>query len=179
MSDFHLDEASDPEYTSGLDKLPLAKLRARRDACAELEMELSFVRRLTQARIDLVMAEAERRHRGLSEPSPEVLVEQLPQILGEHTRAEGPGRLPAFFAPGEGVRVSLSARVEDVLPSYRLGSLADLSADELDRLLDSLSDLEHDISTERRSLHDVLDRLQEELVRRYRSGEATVDALLN
>jgi len=173
-------EAFDPNYLVDLHELPLAKLRAKRDACAELEMELSYVRRLAQARIDLVMAQSQRRRQGLSEPSPEILVEQLPQILGERSqRGEGPGRLPAYLAPSEGVQVSLTARVEEVLPSERLGSLGELSSDELDDLLDRLSELERDVSSERRSLHDIQDKLQEELVRRYRDGEATVDALLH
>ena len=89
-----------------------------------------------------------------------------------------PGRLPALMAPAEGIQVSLTARVEDVLPSERLGSLAQLTSEELDDLLVNLSNLERDVSAERRALHDIQDRLQEELVRRYRSGEATVDALL-
>ncbi len=42
-----------------------------------------------------------------------------------------------------------------------------------------LSSLEHDVSAERRALHDIQDHLQEELVRRYRSGEANVDLSSN
>jgi hypothetical protein len=49
----------------------------------------------------------------------------------------------------------------------------------LDELLEKLSSLERSVSSERRALHDIQDRVQEELVRRYRSGEATVDALLH
>jgi len=179
MTDFNGDEAFDPNYLVGLQRLPLTKLRAKRDACVQQEMELSYVRRLTQARVDLIMAESERRHQSLSEQSLEILVAQLPQILGDYTRADGPGRLSAFLAPSEGVQISLAARVDEILPSDRLGSLAQLSAEELDGVLDSLSRLERDISAERRALHDIQDRLQEELVRRYRSGEATVDALLH
>lgn len=178
MSEHDLVMVFDPGYLSGLGQLPLAELRAKREMCAELEMELSYVRRLAQARIDLIMAESERRHQGLSEPSAEVLVEQLPQILGERTRAEGPGRLPSLLAPSDWAQGSLAARVEEVLPSDQLGSLGALSTQELDELHVSLSRLERDISAERRALHDIQDRLQEELVRRYRSGEATVDALL-
>jgi hypothetical protein len=171
-------EAFDPGYLSGLGQIPLAKLRAKREECAEQEMELSYVRRLAQARIDLIMAESERRHQGLSERSPEILVGQLPQILGDHTRGDGPGRLPALLAPSEVLQVTLAARVEAVLPSDRLGSLSELGSEELDELLGSVSDLERSVSAERRALHDIQDRLQEELVRRYRSGEASVDALL-
>jgi len=178
MARLNVVDASDPSYLSGLDKLSLTELRAKRDACAELETDLSYLRRLAQARVDLIVAESERRHLGLSEPGAEALVEQLPQILGEHARGEGPGRLPAFFAPAEGTQLTLAARVEELLPSDKLGSLAALGSEELGELLTSLSNLEREVSAERRTLHDIQDRLQEELVRRYRSGEANVDALL-
>jgi hypothetical protein len=174
----NVDEAFHPDYLADLEGLSLAELRAKRKACAELETDLSYLRRLAQARVDLIVAESERRHLGLSEQAPEALVEQLPQILGEHTHAEGLGRLPAIFAPAEGTQLSLAARVEELLPSDQLGSLATLSASELSELLTRLSDLERDVSAERRALHDIQDRLQEELVRRYRSGEANVDTLL-
>jgi hypothetical protein len=179
VTDLSVDDAFNPGYLMGLDRLPLAQLRATRESCAQLEMELSYVRRLAQARIDLIMAESERRHQGLFEQSSEIMVEQLPQILGDHSRGDGPGRLSNFLAPSEGVQTSLAARVDEVLPSDRLGSLAEMSPEELDMMLDSLSSLERDISAERRGLHDIQDRLQEELIRRYQSGEATVDALLH
>jgi hypothetical protein len=74
--------------------------------------------------------------------------------------------------------LQLAARVEQLLPSDQLGSLPALSAKELGERLEALSDLERDVSADRRALHDIQDRLQEELVRRYRTGEANVDALL-
>jgi hypothetical protein len=179
MEEFNLVVALDPHYVSELSDLSLAELRAKRDACSQLETDLSYLRRLAQARIDLIMAEAERRALGLSAPDSEALVDQLPQILGEHSRGEGPGRIPTFFfAPADGELMKLTARVEEMLPSDQLGSLGSLSSSDLDTLLAGLSDLEHEVSAERRSLHDIQDRLQEELVRRYRSGEANVDSLL-
>ena len=163
---------------TNLAEMPLAELRERREKCAESEMELSYVRRLAQARIDLIVAESQRRHGSSGESSPSDVVEQLPHILGDHSRGGWPGRLPALFAPG-GDEPALAGRVEEVLPANRLGSLNELTGSELTSVLDRLSSLEHDISARRRTLHDVIDMLQEELVRRYRSGEATVDALLN
>jgi hypothetical protein len=173
-----LSEVFDPAYLAGLEGFPMSLLRVKRGACTELETELSYLRRLVQARIDLVVAERERRRLGLSEPSPEALVEQLPQILGTRTRGEGPGRLPYLLAPAEEDQAVLAARVERVLPSEQLPALGALTAEELDALMERLSDLEREVSTERRLLHDIQDRLQEELIRRYRSGEASVDALL-
>ena len=175
----NVDEAFNPSYLADLTELSLTDLREKRRACAELETDLSYLRRLAQARVDLIVAESERRHLGLSEPAPETLVEQLPQILCEHTHAAGLGRLPAIFAPAEGSQLSLAARVDELLPSDKLESLATLSSAQLSDLLTRISDLERDVSAERRALHDIQDRLQEELVRRYRSGEANVDTLLS
>ena len=180
MDEFNLVVALDPDYVFELGNLSMAELRAKRDACGQLETDLSYLRRLAQARIDLIMAESERRLLGLSDLGPEALVDQLPQILGEHSRGQGPGHMPiSFFAPADGELQKLAARVEEMLPSDQLGSLGALSSGDLDDLLVGLSNLEHDVSAERRSLHDIQDHLQEELVRRYRSGEANVDSLLN
>jgi hypothetical protein len=179
MDEFNLVVALDPRYLSELGDLSLAELRAKRDACAQLETDLSYLRRLAQARVDLIIAESDRRLLGLSDQGPEALVDQLPQILGEHSRGEGPGRMPiSFFAPADGELQKLTARVEEMLPSDQLGCLGSLSSVELDELLVGLSNLEHEVSAERRSLHDIQDHLQEELVRRYRTGEANVDSLL-
>ncbi|HUC13286.1 MAG TPA: hypothetical protein VMS00_02430 [Acidimicrobiales bacterium] len=179
MAKFTLVAALDPDFLSELKDLSLTELRAKRDACAQLETDLSYLRRLAQARVDLIIAESERRLLGLSALDPEALIGQLPQILGDHSRGEGPGRMPiSFFAPADGELLKLTARVEEMLPSDQLGSLGSLSTAELDELLVGLSNLERDVSAERRALHDIQDHLQEELVRRYRSGEANVDSLL-
>ncbi|MGC8628095.1 MAG: hypothetical protein ACP5VR_11230 [Acidimicrobiales bacterium] len=178
MAQLDLTEAMDPAYLADLEKLPIDELRARRAACAELEVELSYLRRLAQARIDLVLDESERRRRGEPEPEREQLVERLARVLGEHDRSQGPGRLPAFLAPAEEAQLRLAARAEELLPSGQLATLSALPSARLGELLGALSQLERSVSNERRSLHDILDRLQEELVRRYRSGEATVVTLL-
>lgn len=178
MAELNLVEVFDPAYVAGLEQLSLADLRAKRDICTELETELSYLRRLAQARIDLVMAESERRNLGLTAPQPEALVEQLPHILAEGPRAEGPGRLPTVFAPAEGAQSALLARVDAVCPSEEVGSFDKLSSDRLEELLHNLSSLESGVSAERHTLHAVQERLEEELVRRYKSGEASVDTLL-
>lgn len=177
VAEYNLIEAFGPDYLADLAGMPMTQLRAKRDACVELETELSYLRRLVQARIDLILAESERRQLGQPD-SDAILVERLPQILGDHERRDS-GRLPALFAPSEDVQLSLGARVEEVLPSDQLGRLPQMEGTELNELLERLTSLERDVSAERRALHDIQDRIQEELVRRYRSGEATVDALLH
>lgn len=172
-------EVCDPSFLFGLDQLSLADLRAKRDRSAELETELSYLRRLVQARIDLIAAEIDRRNRDAAPSRPGTIVEHLPEILAEHTRSEGPGRLTALFAPAECAQATLAARVEEVCPPEQLASLADLASSRLDDLLERLTNLEREVSSERKALHAVLDKLEEEIVRRYKSGEATVDGLLS
>jgi RsiG-like len=183
MAEFRLPEALDPEFVSELDRLPMDQLRAKRDSCTQLETELSYLRRLAQARIDIVMAEAERRRGGQGaardEEAAEGLVERLPQILSDHARTAGPGRLPSLLAPAEGDQARLDANIEAVLPSNQLGSVDEMPPARLDEVLIQLSTLERRVSGERRALHDIQDRIQEEIIRRYRSGEVTVDSLLS
>ena len=111
------------DYLADLEQLPMPELRARREKCVEAETELSYARRLAQARIDMIAAESERRARGQAEPSPDALVEQLPHILGDRSRSPGPGRLPSLLAPSSGTQdhSRLVAKVEHVLPSDKLG----------------------------------------------------------
>jgi hypothetical protein len=183
MAQFKLVEAFDPDFVSELDRLPIERLRAKRDSCTQLETELSYLRRLVQARIDIVLAESQRRRGGQGQPeiveTTEELVQRLPQILADHSRTAGPGRLPSLMAPAEGDQARLDASVETVLASDQLGSLDEMPQARLDDVLDELSALERRVSGERRALHDIQDRIQEEVVRRYRSGEVTVDSLLN
>ena len=47
----------DPAYLDGLDDRSVDELRAKHAECLELETEVSYVRRLTQARIDILEAE--------------------------------------------------------------------------------------------------------------------------
>ena len=136
---FNLVEAFDPEYTSDLEQLPMEALRSKRDSCTQLETELSYLRRLAQARVDLILAESERRHSSAAELAEKARGPGRAAAAdpGRHTGAdEGPGRLPAFLAPAEGEQVSLAARVEEVLPSDRLGSLDEVRPLELDDLLE-------------------------------------------
>src|SRR5437879_5687263 len=51
--------------------------------------------------------------------------------------------------------------------------------DRLNGLAQSLQALEADVSGRRRSVFERLDAVQQELARRYRSGDASVDSLLS
>lgn len=171
-----LPEVTDPRYLEGIETWTLDEVRAARDDLIAIETGLSYLRRVVQARLDIVIAE--RRQRELGESAGAAgLVERLPDILGSNLRSSGTGRFNTTFVPTR-VPAELDRRLEAILPSSRVGSLSDMGSDELMSTATSLADLELVVSSERRQVFEVIDRLQDEVVRRYRTGEATVDTLL-
>lgn len=171
-----LSEVTDPGYLEGLEGWTLQEVRSRRDTATEIETGLSYLRRIVQGRLDIVVAEQGHREHGERADVSE-LVDELPSILSDNVHAPGLGRLPALLAPGE-IDSTLEHRLEEILPASRLANLPDLSDEELRGAANGLADFERSVSTQRRAVLDVLDRLQDEIVRRYRTGEATVDSLL-
>lgn len=180
METVPLEALTDPSYTERLSTLPIAEVRARRDRCSEAEVGVSYARRLVHGRLDIVHAEQRlRQGEGGSGGRGDIhaLVEQLPQILAENVHAPGNGRLPQIMAPGESDLVA-AREVDAVAPLAVMGRLERLSDEELATLEGELHAVEQRISGQRHQLHDVFDKLQEEIIRRYRSGEADVDDLL-
>ena len=59
-----------------------------------------------------------------------------------------------------------------------MGALTDVADDQLAAMVEGLSDYEHAVSARRRALHERIDALQAEITRRYRTGEASVESLL-
>jgi hypothetical protein len=172
-----LEEVMDPAYLDGLEAWPLSEVRARRESVTEVETGLSYLRRIIQGRLDIVVAEQHRRGEGEESGDLSHLVEQLPKILSGHVRAPGLGRLPAMMGPGE-LDTGIEDELEAILPASQLGSLPDLSDADLAERAAELDALERSVSSRRRGVLDVVDRIQEEVVRRFRTGEATLENLL-
>ena len=59
-----IDKVLDAEFLADLPDWPLDELRRRQADCLEIETEVSYVRRMTQARIDILEAEIDRRASG-------------------------------------------------------------------------------------------------------------------
>ena len=156
MSQEHVRTARvlDPEYLADLDQRALGDLRAMHAECLELETEVSYVRRVTQARIDILRAEVQRRERG---ESIEDLIRALPQILADPGPRGTPAssHLPLQLAPNEDSEWSSELAEFDGV----LANLPSLSDEELADLIARLQAVERDVSTERRALHAVLDRI--------------------
>lgn len=171
-----LSDVTDPGYLEGLEGWSLLDVRARREAATEIETGLSYLRRIVQGRLDIVLAE--QRHLATGHPADASdLVDELKYILSDNVHAPGLGRLPTLMAPGE-MDSDLERRLEEILPASRLGTLSDMDDSGLRVAAEALTEFERSVSARRRAVLDVLDRLQEEIVRRYRTGEATVDNLL-
>jgi len=174
-----VEKIMDPEYPGDLKGRSLEDLRAMRDEGREGENELSFERRLCQARIDILTAELERRT-GDDEGSGD-LVDRLPQILATETvRSRGdrliPERAPDFSVPRNADVPR--RRVEEIAGEQTLARLSGLSTEEIRGIIGSLGEHEAHVSERRRKVQTVVDSIQAEIVRRYVSGEADPTAAL-
>lgn len=158
-----------PEDLSGCS---LEQLRAIRDHYQDVENGVSYARRLVQGRLDTVAVELERRRDGGSGD----LMQRLPDALAAHSRGPGlPRPMPDLEPPAWAD--DLLAAADAALPPAALARLADLDDAELDAAAGTLGDVERELSAARHELHRSIDRVQDELVGRYRSG-APVDDLL-
>lgn len=167
-----LDELITLRAPEDLSKCTLDDLRSIRDHYHEVENGLSYARRIVQGRLDTVALETQRRREGTDDG----LIEQLPDALASHSRGPGlPRPMPDLEPPAWADELLRSA--DELLSPTQLAGLADLSDSDLEQATGSLGDVERELSAARHDVHRSIDRVQDELVGRYRSG-ATVDDLL-
>jgi hypothetical protein len=161
----------DPGYMDGLRDKSIAELKEMRTECRDGENEISFERRLSQGRVDILKAELIRRKGGGED---EDLVAKLPEILGGgQTRSSDnplPSRAPDFSTPRSADVPR--RRVDEIAGEQTLARLRELDEDEIERILQSLAEYEEKLSSKRKQVHTVMDEIQAEIVRRYQSGEA-------
>ena len=172
-----LEEVLDPAYLSGLESRDLDEVRSMRDGAQRIETGVSFLRRLAQGRLDIVNHELARRREGGEPGELSDLIGRLPDILSEHSRAPGMGRPPQDLQPAV-VPDHLRAALDEIVDHTDLGALPELDDGALESLTSRLADYETLVSNTRRELHQRIDALQDEIKRRYRDGEASVDSLL-
>jgi hypothetical protein len=147
-------------YSASLDELGEDELRTKHAECLELETEVSYVRRLAQARIDILEAELERRASGKTLGE---LIEDLPRILADAGPRGAPAtsRIPQQLAPElDSEWAPDLARSDSVLANVTL-----LGEDEVRGAIDGLRALEREVSDERRKLFTVIDAIDARLAR--------------
>lgn len=170
-----IDVIQDPSFLADLAELDIDDLRARRVVCDDLDIELSYYRRMLHGRMDLLAFEMRRR----AGDETESLIEALPRILSEGAYADTPGlagRAVAVEVPD--IPIPGRRLVDRALEGDFLMRLPSMTDDDLRETQAFLTEVEAVISQQRRIAHAALDRLQEELTRRYREGLADPGELL-
>jgi hypothetical protein len=153
----------DPAYVEGLVGNSIEELRAKHAECVELETEVSYVRRLTQARIDILEAEVQRRASG---GSLEDLIKELPKILADPGPRGNPAssRLPLQMAPEQDSEWAPAlGRFDGVLANLPM-----LDDAELQEAIAGLRALEREVSDQRRELFAVIDHIDVSLAEQLR-----------
>jgi hypothetical protein len=162
-----------PDYAEGIAQRPLADVRALRDEAAQEETDLSYLRRLLHARIDIVRAEQQRRLDGGSAP----VVDQLATILSAN--AVGPATGLGRYQTQEPSRAEAHRRkIEALVSDVDLSDVSSLSDEKLDLALRTFIGEEASVSQRRREVQAVVDLLNAEIADRYQRGSASVDELL-
>ncbi len=164
-----VDAMLDASFLDGLADRDLDDVRAMCEECLAVETEVSYVRRLAQARIDIVEAELDRRARGGSLND---LVAALPQILADPAPRADPAssRLPRHIAPAP--NIEWQRGLESLITDATLVNLPTLSEDELTSTLAQLRELENEVSVTRRGLHRVIDSIEANLAERHKVDHA-------
>lgn len=164
-----LEQVLSSDFLADIGEVETAELRRRRQRAELVENRVSYARRLLQGRIDLVRAEILRR--GDNAELGEVLA-GLPAVLAD----QGGGPVsPANVRPP---RELTPPDLDDDPLHDRVVNLPSVGTDELREFAESLAQRESELSATRRQLFDVIDRLQVELMARYRSGAASISELL-
>jgi hypothetical protein len=159
-----VDVILDPAYVEAIGERSLDDLHDMHEECMEVETEVSYVRRLAQARIDIVSAELDRRAAGGSEGD---LVAALSKILADDHPRPAPehSRLPHHLAPAP--NIEWKRGLEYLITDATLINLPTISDADLRATLGKLRELEDETSHRRRELHRVIDVVEGELASRH------------
>ena len=164
-----IDQIRDPQFVADLESVDVDELRRRREMCGDLDVELSFYRRMLHGRMDLLSFELRRR----SGEETRSLMEALPEILAGDAEP-GPVR-----APGDSRTIPIEApdipdigrrAVDRALGDDFLARLPQLDDEALEQTRVMLAEVEQDISSQRRAVFESADLVQAEITRRYREG---------
>jgi hypothetical protein len=172
-------EVMAPGFLEGVEAKSLVDIRAMRSRCEQVEAAVSFGRRVLHGRLDLLESDLDRRRAGKATDDLGDLVNRMPSILRDvHGRPASSQHRPVPAVPAECVDERMVAVLDAVAGPATLSHLGELGDAELQRIAERLRELERQLSQARRSLHEVIDVLQQEISARYQRGEASVDSLL-
>jgi len=160
-----IDRIRDDGYVEGLESLSLDEVRTRRDESLAEREYVSLLRRLVQGRAEILQAEVAAR--GTSEDSGP-LVDRLATILAGDEHA-GSSRGEAFrVGVPEDELLMARRRVERLVADVGISDPSALEDASLAAAVQTLADEERELSDTRAFVIGVVDRLQAELMRRYK-----------
>ena len=154
--------------------MSLNELRASRDSLQREEDAISFVRRLAQGRLDI--AREEQRRRAADEPAPTDVTGGIARVFAQE-HGSGSTRPPRDVQPP--VDHPLQTQLEALCVETGFAALRELDDAELATCCQRVEEFEGRVSLQRKQLFAEIDALSKELVRRYRTSTANVDALLD
>jgi len=183
------------------DGLDLGELRALRRRAQAVEAAVSYARRMAQGRIDVLMAivkrnvqnsshegreaaDGPRSHSGSGSQESDLLrdvIEDLPSILaGSRPQQSARTELPQFLVPAldSPDLVAWMEEMDSIFGPGDLEAVAKADPDDLRLRIERMSALEARLSSIRHEIHRIIDRIQEAVVRSYRTGGANASNLL-
>ncbi|MEZ5166311.1 MAG: hypothetical protein R2695_07390 [Acidimicrobiales bacterium] len=170
-----LQRVLDPTYLAAVADADTEGLRAMRRECNDLENGVSYVRRIAQARLDVLTAEVQRRADGGGGDLAD-LVARLPELLSDGVRGPASGRVDQELDPPEWVVEPLTDKLDAVVGGSVMSEVTELGDDALSAAVIAMRRYEEELSASRRSLHDTIDSLNDELARRISAGEGSTTA---
>lgn len=171
-----IDRVLDPGFLAEIGDRSLDELRAMRDDAAQEETDLSYLRRLLHARMDIVRFEEHRRADGGGDDGGSVM-DALPRILADNALGPAAGR--GRHQTVEPSRAESHRRhVEALLADTGLSDVATLTDAELTESSDAYAAEEASVSDHRIRVQQVMDACNDEIGRRYKDGSASIDDLL-
>lgn len=150
------------------DSIPtsVVEIRALRKQLQHEEDAVSYVRRLAQGRVDIVLDEQRRRESGTDAAPVGTLAERLADVFGQQ-HGGGSARPPRETeVPTDHPLVQ---QLDQICDEYQFASLDTLSDKSLSELLDALQMYEKTCSGLRHDLFQRIDALTTELVKRLKS----------
>jgi hypothetical protein len=165
-----------------LASMDLSELRSLRNRLQVEDDAVSYVRRIAQARCDVLTARYLEIHPDSGAGGQPTAADgsditgDLGAILATHLTG-GPARPPRPVEPVDSH--PLLDQLEQVCAEHGYGRADQLATHELQTLIAAITSFEREVSRDRQDRYEVLDALSAELVRRYRDGEASVDSLLS
>ncbi|MFB9376019.1 aerial mycelium formation protein [Kineococcus gynurae] len=177
-----LDRILAPEFLAGVEDLPLEEVRDRRNLAEQEEADLSYARRLLQGRLDILGSESRRRAGDdgavavTGTRTDAELVLALTDVLTEARRSDhGSGRHTSVAPSRVGEH---RRRAEAAVADPQLSDPGALDDEALEEATAQLQELESELSGDRHRVQVVMDSLTEEISRRYRDGDVSVDDAL-